>query len=323
MTRANQRQGFLVSAVIHLTLLMILLAQPPKPSDVEGLDPSELERKEVVFLPRPEVLRQLVPTPPPAARPRARPAPTPPPAASNPSQKDRISVGPPTPFKQEGPMILRRDDDLTKTPKGQPMLPPQTIPTPPPQPQPQPTPAPKVAQKGGDATEKTGRQGLRLPPGLLGPSRPQGDGGQRERPRGIGESVDGAVDDMSRRLALDGRLGLPTGTGSTDVSGLRFDPQGADFTVWINDFKNQVYRNWMIPQAAYLGYGGHVDFEFTLERDGSMSSLRMLKSSGTSSLDRAARNALTSSRFMALPNDYGPPRVTMQVTFHYGPPRQS
>jgi TonB family protein len=179
-----------------------------------------------------------------------------------------------------------------------------------------------VARQGGEIPEAPGRQGLRLPPGLLGPPKPQGDDGQRKRPAGIGESVDSAVDDMTRRLARDGRLGLPTGTGQ-DLGFLHFDPQGADFTVWINDFKNQIYRNWMIPQAAYLGYGGHVDFEFTLERDGSMSTLRMLKSSGTSSLDRAARNSLTSSRFKPLPDDYGPPRVTMQVTFHYGPPRDS
>jgi outer membrane biosynthesis protein TonB len=43
----------------------------------------------------------------------------------------------------------------------------------------------------------------------------------------------------------------------------------------------------------------------------------MLKSSGTSSFDRAARNSLTASRFKSLPDDYGPPRVTMQVTFYY------
>ncbi len=73
---------------------------------------------------------------------------------------------------------------------------------------------------------------------------------------------------------------------------------GADFTVWINHFKNQIYRNWNVPQSVLLGYRGHVDFEFTLERDGSMSALRMLKSSGTSSLDRAARNSLTASTFM-------------------------
>jgi outer membrane biosynthesis protein TonB len=46
----------------------------------------------------------------------------------------------------------------------------------------------------------------------------------------------------------------------------------------------------------------------------------MRKSSGTESLDRAARNALTSSRFMPLPEDYEPPRVTMWVTFHDGKP---
>ena len=101
------------------------------------------------------------------------------------------------------------------------------------------------------------------------------------------------------------------------MGGLYFDPQGADFTLWINTFKNEVYRNWIVPQAALFGFRGHVDFEFTVERDGSMSALRMLKSSGTTSLDRAAQNALTSSRFLPLPDDYGPPRVTMQVTFFY------
>jgi TonB family protein len=70
------------------------------------------------------------------------------------------------------------------------------------------------------------------------------------------------------------------------------------------------------PQEA-LFYGGHVDFEFTVERDGSLSALRLLCSSGTSAFDRAARNSLTASRFMTLPEDHQPERVTMQVTFHY------
>jgi len=67
-----------------------------------------------------------------------------------------------------------------------------------------------------------------------------------------------------------------------------------------------------------------VDFEFTVERNGTVSSLRLLKSSGTQSLDRAAQNALTSSRYLPLPADYGPPRITIQVTFYYGEsPRES
>jgi len=43
----------------------------------------------------------------------------------------------------------------------------------------------------------------------------------------------------------------------------------------------------------------------------------MLKSSGTNSLDRAAEFALRGSRLLPLPDDYGPARVTMQVSFHY------
>jgi hypothetical protein len=46
----------------------------------------------------------------------------------------------------------------------------------------------------------------------------------------------------------------------------------------VNDFKNRVYRNWIIPQPVALGaIKGHVDFQFTVERNGSMSALRMLR----------------------------------------------
>ena len=103
-----------------------------------------------------------------------------------------------------------------------------------------------------------------------------------------------------------------------NLGGLYFDPKGADFTSWINRFKDEVYRNWIVPQAALFGEkAGHVDLELTVERDGKMSSLRLLRSSGTPSLDRAAESALSASRFLKLPQDYGPTRVTMQVSFYY------
>ena len=98
---------------------------------------------------------------------------------------------------------------------------------------------------------------------------------------------------------------------------LFFDPEGADFTVWINHFKNEVYRNWIVPQPALMGFRGHVDIEFTVERDGRISSLRVLKSTGTPALDRAAQNALLGSRLMPLPADYAPARITMQGGFYY------
>ena len=224
-------------------------------------------------------------------------------------------MGPPTDLRSKGPMILRREDDLTKVPKGQ-MTPPAPAPQPAPPADATPAPPAEVAQKGGGAPETPGREGLRLPPGLLGGQMTRGDEGRRARPGSLGPSIQGAVDGVVKRLQRDAQLGLPTGTGQNQA-GLYFDPQGADFTLWINTFKNEVYRNWIVPQAALFGFRGHVDFEFTVERNGSMSALRLLKSSGTTSLDRAAQNALTGSRWMPLPDDYGPPRVTMQVTFFY------
>jgi protein TonB len=256
------------------------------------------------------VLRRLIPAPPPAAPPR--PVPTPPPADPNQAQKDRISIGPPTEVRRTDPLILRRDEDLTKVARGESTATPR-----PPSPTPAPTPAPDPAgEKRAAVPELEGREGLRLPPGLVGPPAPRGDEGSREREGALTSSVRDAVEDVARRFDREAPFGVPTGTGQS-IEGLRFDRRGADFTLWINHFKNEVYRNWIVPQAAFLGFSGHVDFEFTIERDGSMSALRMLKSSGTVSLDRAARNALSSSRMMALPPDYGPPRVTMQVTFYY------
>jgi protein TonB len=313
--RFDQRQGFLVSAILHLTLLMVLISHPPSGRKPDEIDLSTLERKDLVFMPPASVLRQMAPALPPGARPRPipAPAPTPPPAPARPQGKDRISVGPPADIRMKGPMILRREDDLTKAPKGQPTLPPE--PAPPSAPTATPAPPAEVAQKGGGAPEVPGREGLRLPSGLGG-QMTRGDEGRRARPGALGPQIEGAVEGVTRRMEKDARLGLPTGTGQNQA-GLYFDPQGADFSLWINTFKNEVYRNWIVPQAALFGFRGHVDFEFTVDRNGSMSALRMLKSSGTTSLDRAAQNALTGSRFLPLPDDYGPPRVTMQVTFFY------
>jgi len=118
--------------------------------------------------------------------------------------------------------------------------------------------------------------------------------------------------------AASAASGKASGATGQSAGGLYFDPQGADFTFWINTFKNEVYRNWILPQAALFGDSrGHVDFEFTVERNGSMSALRMLRSSGSPPCDRAAQYALTTSKFSVLPHDYHSPRVTMQVTFFY------
>jgi TonB family protein len=308
--RFDQRQAFLVSATLHLIVITILYGQALRGPQSPVLDEAEsLAKATRVLLPPPEVLRQLVPAPPraiPRPAPPPGPAPTPPPAADK--GKDRISIGPPSSQRAEGPLVLRREDDLTAVPKGSPDARPTPPPTPPPA-------ATADASNGRGAEERPGAPGPLLDPGLG--NRPRGDEGSRGRPGDLaGPSIASSLRSLERRLAESQNWGLSTGTGQ-QMGPLFFDPEGADFTVWVNHFKNEVYRNWIVPQPAILGFRGHVDLEFTVERDGRLTNLRMLKSSGTPALDRAAQNALLGSRLLPLPADYRPSRVSMQVTFFY------
>lgn len=223
------------------------------------------------------------------------------------------------------------DQDLTRlAARGHPQALP--TPTPPPARPPEGEPGPAISPAGTGLAEVAGSEGGRLRPSLDG-ERASSDEGQRgragreaaQREPGVraatpGTALDRAAEaaaaQVARRLSREAELGIATGTGH-NVGGLRFDPQGADFTLWVNHFKNEIYRNWVMPQPFFLGAQGHVDFEFVVERDGTLHAVRLLKSSGVVSFDRAAHNALTSSRFLPLPDDYRPQRVTMLLTFSY------
>jgi protein TonB len=290
----DRRRSLLVSTLVHLVALLLLVQStarsPTRPTpepDDESAAPVVRQR---VYLPP---LRRAAP-----ARPQP-PAPTPPPQVSG---KERISVGGPSDQRQRE-LILRREDDLTKTARGTAAGVAGALPEPPVA---QSSPPPNApANPGGRVQPPTG---LDLRPGSGSLAR-----GREAQP---GPSLAGALRDIDRRLERMGALGTPSGTGQ-QIGPLFFDPQGADFTVWMNQFKNEVYRNWIVPQPALMGFRGHVDIEFTVERDGSLSSLRVLNSSGTVSLDRAAENALRGSRFLSLPADFAPARVTMRAIFYY------
>jgi protein TonB len=308
--RINDRQGFLVSATVHLLVIMAL-AKTPREGKTPSVEKAKSSRPETVFLPPPSVLRKLVPVepaprrapPPPPVAARQRPAL--PPEPPSPEKKDKISIGGPSDEKPKGPLVLRKDQEV-QAPKGKPNAAPSAPPEAPPA---------REAQAGGGAPEVPGAPGLKMPPGLLGTGS-RGEEGSRAKPGPQGPSIAQSLRNLDHRLKEDGQRGLVTGTGQ-QMGPLFFDPEGADFTVWINHFRGEVYRNWIMPQPALLGFRGHVDLEFTVERDGSLTNLHLLKSSGTPALDKAAENALLGSRLMRLPSDFGPPRVTMQVSFFY------
>jgi protein TonB len=286
--------------LIMLLIDRSLTSRPVAPEMV----PVPAPRGPAVFLPPPEVFRKLQAAPPVSASPAVRPTPVPTP----PPGRDRISVGGPSVDRAKGPMLLRREDDLTATPRGtargdgsqraEAAPPPTPVPSP-----------PSLVADGGSMGGP-----LRLPPGI-GRTQPSATAGSPGAPGP--SSLSRTLRDLDRRLAQPGPRGTVTGTGQ-QMGPLFFDPEGADFTVWINHFKNEVYRNWLMPQAVLLGIRGHVDLEFTVERDGSVTNVRLLKSAGNPALDKAAANAIIASRFMALPSDFAPPRVTIQVSFFYG-----
>ena len=291
--RFDRRQGFLISATVHLMILTLLgtvAEKASRPETTPSPTPAPPEARRVRLLP-PRELRAL----------RVAPVPVPPPPAG----RDRISIGPPSTERRRD-LVLRRDEDLSSAPAG-PGGPPKAGPPSPPPPAAAPSPPPMTAE-GSQA------------PGVRGPGlSPDPRGGAAAVTRGPerSPSIGRSLRDLDRRLGQMGTGPLPGGAGR-QMGPLFFDPEGADFTGWINHFKNEVYRNWIVPQAALFGFrGGHVDIEFWVERDGSMTELRILKSSGTPALDRAAQNALTGSRLLALPADFGPQRVHMQVSFFY------
>ena len=124
--------------------------------------------------------------------------------------------------------------------------------------------------------------------------------------------------DTEQPAAPPAASAAPSEPPASTIADLRFDAQGADFSAWVANFNKSVKQEWQMPEAVLTGGAhGNVDFEFMVERDGSLSAVRMRKSSGTSSLDRAAAKALTISRQLPLPQDFLQQNVMMQVSFVY------
>lgn len=311
-----QRQIFLYSAIFHIMLVgslmevqQLLPARTPPPTAAE--DNREVAR---LVTPPASVLRQLAP-PPPTPKPEPRLAPSSPPTP--PPQSDRISVG--AQAKEKAKVLeLKRDEELRKLMAQGDTLRRQA-------PAPEPPTAEVKAQAGASpqptpSAAETAASGEKVP-ALGRPMLPSaGDPGPTPPPRLTAPSESIAAS-AERRVEALGRQGLPTGTGK-QIGPLFFDPEGADFTDWVEHLRREIYRNWIVPQSAMFGFGTHADFEFVVERDGRVSAANLAKSSGVAALDRAAQNALIASRPLPLPADFKSRRLVLQISFVYNAERQ-
>jgi len=293
--RETQFLGSVLTHVIVVSLL--LLIRPSEPKVVELEKPVE---RRAFFLPK-----ALSPPPPPPRVAKAAPQPTPPPpapATPTPPQSARISIGEASDRRAQE-LLLERDRDIGRrgTKNAQERSLPQEA-----------TPESEV-RAGKGSGEDAEKSGLTLPNGGVRPM-PRADD-----PRAAGASggLLSATTRSVERALRDRRDATQSEIAGFQMGPLFFDPEGADFTRWINHFKGEVYRNWIIPEPARLGVRGQVGLEFTVERGGRITKITPLSSSGMAALDRAASNALEGSLLLPLPSDYGAETVTMRVTFVY------
>lgn len=107
--------------------------------------------------------------------------------------------------------------------------------------------------------------------------------------------------------------------GGVDTGGLSFDTQWYDWGPYAKMMLAKIRRNWDIPAIARMGVSGAVRIRFFIERDGTVTGLRIADESGKPPMDNAARNAiLHSSAFRPLPADLvGVDREGVTITFFY------
>jgi TonB family protein len=99
------------------------------------------------------------------------------------------------------------------------------------------------------------------------------------------------------------------------------DTQGVDFIPYLQKVISVVRKNWYaaIPVDVHTKKG-KMAIEFTVARNGSISHLRLVASSGDTSLDRAAwKGIIASNPLPPLPDGFTGKSITLPFPFSYNP----
>jgi TonB family protein len=99
------------------------------------------------------------------------------------------------------------------------------------------------------------------------------------------------------------------------------DTQGVDFGPYLQAALSKVRRNWYasIPEGAEQKKGV-VAIEFAIQKDGSLTGMKVRFSSGDEALDGAAWTGVTeSSPFLPLPEAFKGPNLALRFRFYYNP----
>jgi TonB family protein len=101
------------------------------------------------------------------------------------------------------------------------------------------------------------------------------------------------------------------------------DTQGVDFAPYMLKVLSAVKRNWyaVYPESARLGTRGRVALVMTIDRSGSVPSLKISVESGVRALDLAAVAGVSAaSPFPPLPSEFHGSQIRLQLVFAYNLP---
>lgn len=135
-------------------------------------------------------------------------------------------------------------------------------------------------------------------------------------PKAAGQGLARSLQNLSNYLKQDNYQNDRGGQAEQDAQ-ISFDSKGVDFGWWLRRFVAHVKSNWFIPQMAQIT-PGRVVITFNVHRNGFLTDIEVIKSSGHRALDQAAVTALrTSSPTVALPPEYPDDKAFFTVTFLY------
>jgi TonB family protein len=233
------------------------------------------------------------------------------PASRNASDRDRRRAQEETPSKASKLEPYSRGNtpaQIAEGPLKRPGPPPGTPQTPAVRPRESETAKEVAAKAEIDAQKGTGP--LYVPPR-----------GSESREGAKNESTDSLEDKAARlreALAQMGAQGAgsggsnfrydnPTGGLATPSGSLSFDTKGFDWGPYSRRIYWIIWSNWhdRMPPAVYAGLKGQVTVHFVIHRDGSITDIQILSSSGVPAYDSAATLALeASSALPPLPDDF-------------------
>ena len=301
------REGFLLSIIVHLVLILLVVLMPELPTP--ALREAKIEREAQLQRERERNAQRFVFV---APR-RDIEAPKPPPRADA-SDKNRMAQAPERAPNPTNTLPFSRGNTPERV-----EVPGTVAPQPP-------APEPRPQQQGQDGSDRTPAEGqpetanqqganvLNLP----GPGAAAAKGSPGAAGRGTG--LPGTIADALRniqRYTQGETFDNPQGGAGGFGPSIQFDTKGVEFGPWIRRFIAQIKRNWFIPYAA-MAMRGHVVVTFYVHKDGHITELAVPGPCDVESFNNAAYNALAASNpTQQLPPEYPADRAFFTVTFYY------